>query len=83
MKRKKWSELSPRTRQIIIVGGVIEGALKVAALVDLARRPAEQVRGSKAVWATSIVLINAMGAVPILYFATGRKKLPVVAEIED
>jgi hypothetical protein len=30
-----------------MVGAVFEGALKIAALVDLARRPVEQVSGSK------------------------------------
>lgn len=73
MRTKKWSELSPRTRRFIIVTGAIEGALKVVALVDLARRPAEQVRGSKAGWAASIVLINSLGVVPISYFVFGRK----------
>ena len=73
MRTKKWNDLSPRTRQFIIVTGVIEGALKVAALVDLARRPAEDVRGSKAGWAVSIVLINSVGLVPISYFVFGRK----------
>jgi hypothetical protein len=73
MRTKKWSELSPRTRQFIIVTGVIEGALKVVALVDLARRPAEDVRGSKAGWAASIVLINSLGLVPVGYFVFGRK----------
>jgi dienelactone hydrolase len=40
MVRKRWHELSPRTRRLIVVGGVLEGALKAVALVDLARRPA-------------------------------------------
>ena len=52
---------------------MIEGVLKIAALVDLVRRPARQVRGSKPVWAAAIALVNAAGAVPIAYFLRGRR----------
>lgn len=57
-----------------MVGGAIEGALKVAALIDLRRRPASEIRGSKARWAVAITLINAAGAVPVLYFRYGRRQ---------
>ena len=75
MAKKKWNELSPRNRQLIIAGGVFDGVLKVAALIDLARRPAGQVRGSKVRWAVAVTLINSVGAVPVAYFACGRRKL--------
>lgn len=71
---KKWDELSPRTRRLIVAAGVFEGALKLAALVDLARRPSGQIRGSKAAWAGAVSLVNALGAVPLAYFAWGRRK---------
>jgi hypothetical protein len=70
----KWDELSPRKRRLVIVGSALEGALKIAALVDLARRPAADVRGSKLGWAAAITLINSLGAVPIAYFTYGRRK---------
>lgn len=70
----KWSELDPGLRRLILVGGGFEGILKVAALIDLARRPSAEVRGSKARWAGAIVLINSVGAVPLLYFRYGRRK---------
>ncbi len=73
--KKKWNELSPRTRRLIIVGGVFEGTLKLAALTDLARRPASEVRGPKWVWALAVTLINSVGAAPIVYFAYGRRRL--------
>jgi hypothetical protein len=69
----RWQDLSPRTRNLIVTGAAFEGVLKVAALVDLARRPAAEVRGSKARWAAAIVLINSVGVVPILYFRRGRR----------
>ena len=73
MARKKWNELSPRVRRLVVAGAAVEGALKIAALVDLSRRPADAVRGSKRSWATAIVLVNSLGAVPIAYFARGRR----------
>jgi len=70
---RKWSDLSPRTRRVVTVMAALEGVVKVAALVDLARRPATQVRGSKTAWATAIVLVNSAGAVPLAYFLRGRR----------
>lgn len=70
---KSWQELSPRARKLIIAAAATEGALKVAALIDLARRPANRIRGSKLRWALAITLINSVGAVPIVYFVRGRR----------
>ena len=72
----RWSELSPRTRRLIVVTGAFEGVLKLAALIDLARRPAAGVRGPKRRWAVAIVLINSLGLVPLAYFVAGRKREP-------
>jgi hypothetical protein len=72
----KWEELSPRTRRLIIIGGAVDGVLKLAALADLARRPAADVRGSKVAWAVAVTLINSVGAVPIAYFTYGRRRPP-------
>jgi len=74
MAKKRWAELSPRTRRIVVLAGAVEGALKVSALIDLARRPASQITGSKLRWALAITLINAVGAVPIIYFRYGRRR---------
>jgi len=50
--KEKLSRLSPRVRRVVVVvDGAVDGALRIAALVDLARRPASAVRGSKAAWA--------------------------------
>ena len=54
----------------------MEGVLKIAALIDLARRPSIEVRGSKRWWAAAITLVNSFGAVPIAYFAWGRRRAP-------
>jgi hypothetical protein len=72
--RRKWSELEPRTRRFLVVASAIEGVLKVAALIDLARRPSKEVRGPKAGGAAAVTFINSLGAVPIAYFAWGRRR---------
>ena len=71
--KKRWEELSLRTRRLIVIAATLEGVLKFAALIDLARRPADQVRGSKAKWAIAIVVVNSVGALPLYYFARGRR----------
>ncbi len=50
---KRWSDLSERTRRLLLIAAAVEAVLKVAMLVDLRRRPASQVRGSKRLWAAS------------------------------
>ena len=74
MTRKRWSDLSPRTRRLIVIVGAYEALLKLAALVDLARRPASEVRGPKRRWAIAIALINSLGLVPLSYFVAGRRR---------
>lgn len=76
MARKRWSELSEASRRLIILGAAVETILKVVALVDLARRPAEQVRGSKARWAWAVAVTNSLGSVPAAYLAFGRRRRP-------
>ena len=71
---KKWNDLEPRTRRLLVFAAAIEGVLKIAALSDLVRRPSSEVRGSKAGWAAAVALINALGAVPIAYFVWGRRR---------
>jgi hypothetical protein len=74
MAKKRWHELSPRTRQVIVAAAAIEGALKVAALIDLKQRSADQVRGSKKTWAATIILVNSGGLAPLAYFFKGRRQ---------
>jgi hypothetical protein len=71
--KKKWKDLSPRTRRFIVLTGAIDGSLKITALFDLARRPAEEIRGPKLAWAAAITTLNSFGVVPILYLTRGRR----------
>jgi hypothetical protein len=72
---RRWSDLSQQQHFMIIVGVAVEGVLKLAMLLDLRRRPAEQVKGPKWAWATS-ALINTAGVAPLAYFVVGRKRQP-------
>ncbi|MCU0271302.1 MAG: PLD nuclease N-terminal domain-containing protein [Acidimicrobiales bacterium] len=67
----RWSELSSRQRVAIVVTGATEVALTTVALVDLARRPAAQVRGSKWVWALGC-FVQPVG--PVAYLVAGRRR---------
>lgn len=69
MARKKWSELSPVQQRLIIVGAAVEVVITAVALRDLATRPQEQVRGSKALWALGC-FVQPVG--PIAYLTLGR-----------
>jgi hypothetical protein len=72
--RKQWSDLSKPTRRLLVSAAVVEGVLKVAALVDLKRRPGSQVRGPKWLWATVVTVVGSAGVVPVSYFVFGRRQ---------
>ena len=69
MAKKKWSDLSGPQRAVTVTVSAVEVALTGIALVDLVKRPAEQVRGPKGLWAIG-VFIQPVG--PIAYLAWGR-----------
>ena len=70
-KRLRW-RVPPSNRQSGPgLGGLIHVVLMIAALVDLRRRPAEQINGSKRLW-MFLVFVYLVG--PISYFVIGRKK---------
>jgi hypothetical protein len=70
-KKRSWSDLSRNERAGVAGAGVVQIGLLAAALVDIARRPAEEIKGPKAAWAAAS-FINFAG--PIAYFAFGRKR---------
>lgn len=74
MATTRWSDLSERNRRLIIAAAAVDGTLRIAALVDIRRRPASQIRGRKWIWATVVAVVNSAGVVPISYFVFGRSR---------
>jgi Phospholipase_D-nuclease N-terminal len=61
--------MSPTQRAAVVTLTSVEVVLTVTALVDLYRRPSEQVNGSKPLWALAC-FVQPVG--PIAYLAFGR-----------
>ena len=70
-RKKRWSDLSTEQRAGVVVLGTVQVALQIAALVDIRRRPADRIKGSKAAWAAA-TFINTFG--PLAYFKFGRRR---------
>ena len=63
--------MSTTQRAAIVAGAAVEVVLTTVALVDLARRPAAQVRGRKALWALGC-FVQPVG--PVAYLTVGRRR---------
>lgn len=71
MKQKRWSELTGRQKITILVMGTLQILLLTGALWDIRHRPADEVKGSKRMWAL-LSFVNFVG--PIAYFVVGRRR---------
>ena len=71
MANKGWKDLSARQKRGIVLGGAVQISLLAVALIDIFRRPQEEIRGSKMLW-TLVAFINYVG--PISYFLFGRRR---------
>ena len=70
-ERIEWADL-PRWQQTgVLVLGAVEVVLTTVAVTDLVRRPREQVRGRKALWALGLP-VQPFG--PIAYLVFGRRR---------
>ena len=69
MAKKSWAELTTTQRAWVVVGGAIELAATAVTLRDLAKRPASQVRGPKALWVAACA-VQPFG--PMAYWMYGR-----------
>ena len=69
-RKRTWAQLSGAQKRAILVAATVQLVLQAAALWDLRRRPAGEVRGSKRWW-TVAAFVNIVG--PIAYFVVGRR----------
>ncbi len=69
-ERKNWSELTPRAKAFIVIGGIIELAITSIALRDLRNRASSAVRGPKWIWSL-LCFVQPVG--PLMYLTLGRR----------
>jgi pyruvate,water dikinase len=69
--KKRWRELTGPQKGAIVLSSTVQVALLATALVDIYRRPQEEIRGRKWWW-TAASFVNFVG--PISYFLFGRQR---------
>jgi hypothetical protein len=69
MARPGWNSMTPGFRTALVALAAVEATLLLAAQVDITRRPAKRIAGTKGAW-RAVSLIEFIG--PIAYFALGR-----------
>ena len=74
-QRKQWKDFSSAQKMRMMVRVLAQFAMMIAMLVDLRRRPADQIKGNKRWWYVA-AFVQPFG--PIAYFIFGRKR-PVTA----
>jgi hypothetical protein len=57
MRSKQWRDLTAAQKRGIVLLGALQLTLLAAALIDIRRRPADALNGSKRLW-TAVVFIN-------------------------
>jgi hypothetical protein len=72
---RRWRELSPARRAAVVSVAAVDLGLRTWALVDLKRRPAENVKGPKAAWAAGLSLVSSAGLLPLTYLVFGRRRV--------
>lgn len=70
MDNRKWADMSPTQKTVMLTLISVEVSLTATALVDLVRRPAAQIHGRKGVWALAL-FVQPVG--PVAYLWTHRK----------
>jgi len=70
-KKKSFSDLSAPAKTGTVLLGIAQVAFAGLAFVDLAGRPADDIRGPKPVW-IPVILVNWVG--PASYFLFGRRR---------
>ena len=72
--RQRWNDLSPARRRLVVAVGVLDAGLRAWALLDLKNRPAEEVKGPKALWGLALTVVSSAGVLPTAYLLLGRRE---------
>jgi hypothetical protein len=71
--REQWQQMTSAQRGGFIGVASLDVALRVWSLVDLAKRPAEDVHGPKWLWGVGLAVVNSAGMLPATYLLWGRR----------
>ena len=69
-RKQRWQDVRPGQRSFIVGLGAMELVTTTVAMVDLARRPRELVRGPKLAWVVAAA-VQPFG--PVAYLLFGRR----------
>ena len=69
-RKQTWSEMTPTQRKVVVLTGAAELVVTTIAAIDLYRRDASQVRGSRRLW---LLTLGVQPFGPLGYLAFGRK----------
>lgn len=70
--KQRWDDLTPTQRRLLVAAAAVDAAARSAALIDLSRRAADEVRGPKWLWAAALPVVTSVGILPAAYFLLGR-----------
>lgn len=70
MRARRWDDVAPAQKVLVMLLVSLQVSLAVSAWVDLALRPADQIKGRKRTWA-AVIAVNVIG--PVLYFRCGPR----------
>jgi hypothetical protein len=70
VRRRRWSDLSPRQQTAVLVMASVQLSLAATAWADLARRTPAEVNGDRRTWA-AVIAVNVVG--PLAWFRWGRR----------
>ena len=73
-KSRRWRDLSPARRRAVMSVAALDLGLRTWALVDLWRRPAQNVKGPKAAWGAGLAVVSSAGLLPLAYLVFGRRR---------
>lgn len=71
MAKRRWADLPPAQRRVVAAAATVQLSMLAAALIDIRRRPQDQIRGPKRLW-VGLAFVNFVG--PAAYFTFGRRR---------